>query len=127
MSQSPAGLASFTPSVHVTRIRKVAVTYYDFRNNTPNPNTLPTDYWIAGGFFTGDDEGLSNIGNTFVPFFVQANSGNTLNRTDAFFIVMHVLLLRGRAVSAAYSNARDRTSSCRAGPLSLFVGGAACA
>jgi hypothetical protein len=39
----------------------------------------------AGGFFTGDYEGLSNVGNTFVPFFVQANSGNTANRTDAFY------------------------------------------
>jgi hypothetical protein len=87
------------------------VTYYDLRNNKPDPNTLPTDYWIrystnggatwgaeqhvagpfdmrtapyAGGFFTGDYEGLDHFGNTFVPFFVQANSGNTANRTDAF-------------------------------------------
>ena len=38
----------------------------------------------AGGFFTGDYEGLDHFGNTFVPFFVLANSGNTANRTDAF-------------------------------------------
>jgi hypothetical protein len=25
----------------------VSVTYYDFRNNTPNRNTLPTDYWAV--------------------------------------------------------------------------------
>jgi hypothetical protein len=25
----------------------VSVAYYDFRNNTPNPNTLPTDYWVV--------------------------------------------------------------------------------
>jgi hypothetical protein len=25
------------------------------------------------------------LGNTFVPFFIQANTGNTSNRTDAFF------------------------------------------
>jgi hypothetical protein len=38
----------------------------------------------AGGFFTGDYAGLDHFGNTSVPFFVQANSGNTANRTDAF-------------------------------------------
>jgi hypothetical protein len=113
VSQTPTGIASFTPSVHVTPNHTVAVSYYDFRNNTPDPNTLPTDYWIAystdhgvtwggeqritpapfdmrvapdaGGFFTGDYEGLASNGNTFVPFFVQTNSGNTANRTDAFF------------------------------------------
>jgi hypothetical protein len=112
VSQTPSGISSFTPSVHVTPNHAVAVTYYDFRNNTSDPNTLPTDYWIAystdhgltwggeqritpasfdmrtapdaGGFFVGDYEGLSSIGNAFVPFFVQANSGNLANRTDAF-------------------------------------------
>jgi hypothetical protein len=34
---------AFTPAVDGT----VSVTYYDFRNNTPNPNTLPTDYWVV--------------------------------------------------------------------------------
>jgi len=32
----------------------------------------------------GGDEGLATIGNTFVPVFMQANSGNTANRTDVF-------------------------------------------
>ena len=76
-----------------------------------NTTTLPTDYWFttstdggatfgnethlagsfdmltapyASGFFTGDYEGLDTSGTTFVPFFVQANSGNTSNRTDVF-------------------------------------------
>jgi hypothetical protein len=112
VSGTPLGVASFTPSVHVAANGTVAVTYYDFRNNTADPTTLPTDYWIrystnggstwggeqritptsfdmrtapdAGGFFTGDYEGLDSRGNLFVPFFVQANSGNLSNRTDAF-------------------------------------------
>jgi hypothetical protein len=89
----------------------VGVTYYDFRNLTTETATLPTDYWFvsstdhgasfgnevhlagsfdmktapfAEGFFVGDYEGLDSIGTTFVPFFVQANSGNTSNRTDVF-------------------------------------------
>jgi hypothetical protein len=111
VSGTPSGIDSFTASVDISANGTVAVTYYDLRNNTPDPNTLPTDYWIrystnggaswgadqhvagpfdmrtapyAGGFFTGDYEGLDHFGNTFVPFFVQANSDNTANRTDAF-------------------------------------------
>jgi hypothetical protein len=102
---------AFTPSVEVGSDGTVGVTYYDFRNNTSDPNTLWTDYFIvrshdggatfgneehvagpfdmktapfAGGFFVGDYEGLATIGSTFVPLFVQANTGNTANRTDVF-------------------------------------------
>jgi hypothetical protein len=38
---------AFTPAVDVAEDGTVSVTYYDFRNNTPNPNTLPTDYWVV--------------------------------------------------------------------------------
>jgi hypothetical protein len=34
------------------------------------------------GFFVGDYEGLTNIGNDFVPVFVIVNNGNPANRTD---------------------------------------------
>jgi hypothetical protein len=50
----PAGdQQAFTPSVAVNSDGTVAVTYYDFRNNTAAPG-LPTDYWLvhAGGGFT---------------------------------------------------------------------------
>ncbi|MGH8878507.1 MAG: exo-alpha-sialidase, partial [Stackebrandtia sp.] len=99
---------AFTPSVHVAADGTVGVTYYDFRNNTPAPQTLPTDYFLvhchpanpasctdpanwadevqvtdesfdmrlapfALGFFTGDYEGLSSIGDAFTPFFSQSH------------------------------------------------------
>ena len=38
----------------------------------------------AVGYFVGDYEGLAASGTTFRPFWVQANSGNTANRTDVF-------------------------------------------
>jgi BNR repeat-like domain len=90
---------AFTPSVHVAADGTVAVTYYDFRNNT---GTIPllTDYFVvhchaacddagsweneikltdtsfdmrqapfAGGFFTGDYEGLASAGSDFGAFF----------------------------------------------------------
>ena len=38
---------AFTPSVHVDADGTVAVTYYDFRNNTPDPATLDTDYFAV--------------------------------------------------------------------------------
>jgi hypothetical protein len=109
--------AAYTPSVHSAADGTVAVTYYDFRNNTPASGAL-TDYWIlhchtatadcsnaanwgdearlsptsfdieiapdARGYFLGDYQGLASFGNTFVPFFIRANSGNMANRTDAF-------------------------------------------
>lgn len=97
----PAGnQQAFTPSVRVSADGTVGVTYYDFRNNTSDPATLPTDYWIvhchsgcsnpaswgaearltnssfdlrqapnAGGFFTGDYEGLTAAATQFGAFF----------------------------------------------------------
>ena len=103
---------AFTPSVHVAADGTVGVTYYDFRNNTPSPDTLPTDYFLvhchpanpgsctdrgnwdddevrvtdssfdmrlapfAVGFFTGDYEGLSSIGDVFTPFFSQSHGSD---------------------------------------------------
>ena len=44
----PAGnQQAFTPSVEVAADGTIGVTYYDFRNNTSDPATLPTDYFIA--------------------------------------------------------------------------------
>ncbi len=112
VNQTTNDAAAFTPSVHVAIDGTVAVTYYDFRNNTPTAG-VPTDYWVvhchtdctnpanwsethlagpfdietapfAGGYFLGDYQGLTSFGNTFRPFFIQTNSGNTANRTDAF-------------------------------------------
>ncbi|QBY55043.1 sialidase family protein [Cupriavidus oxalaticus] len=111
---TPSGRPAFTPSVHVNSAGVVAVTYYDFRNLAAgNMTTLPTDYWLtisnnggasfggevhlsgpfdmktaplALGFFVGDYEGLAAMGTAFVPFFVQANSGDAANRTDVFVV-----------------------------------------
>ena len=38
---------AFTPAVDVAKDGTVSVTYYDFRNNTDDPDTLPTDYWVV--------------------------------------------------------------------------------
>jgi hypothetical protein len=107
---TPTGKPAFTPAVAVNSAGVVGVTYYDFRNLPAGDTTdLPTDYWFtsstdnfgtsvritpnsfdmlnapfAGGFFVGDYEALTNIGTSFVPFFVQTNTGNTSNRTDVF-------------------------------------------
>src|SRR5919206_314385 len=110
VNASPAGVAAFTPSVDVASDGTVAVSYYDFRNNTSNPSTLPTDAFAvfshdggqtfggevrltkrsfdldlapnAGGKFLGDYVGLSHVGATFVPFFTQTVSSS--NPTDIF-------------------------------------------
>ncbi len=102
-------VAAFNPAIHVSSDGTIGVTYYDFRNNTPSPSSLPTDVWIihshdggatwaethvsgpfnmqtapiARGYFVGDYQGLTTIGTTFYPFFVQT-TGSTSNRTDVF-------------------------------------------
>jgi hypothetical protein len=111
-TNTPANRPGFTPAIHVNAAGGVGVTFYDFRTLTTQTATLPTDSWlvtstnhgasfdneahIAGsfdmltapltttGFFVGDYEALTTIGDTFEPFFVQANSANASNRTDVF-------------------------------------------
>jgi hypothetical protein len=36
------------------------------------------------GYFLGEYQGLTNIGNSFAPVFIQVNDGNPANRTDVF-------------------------------------------
>src|SRR5262249_22412278 len=53
----PAGnRQAFLPSVAVNEDGVVAVTYYDFRNNTPDPG-LPTDVWMVHAH---PSDGLTN-------------------------------------------------------------------
>ena len=100
---------AFSPTVTVRDDGTIGVTYFDFRNNTTDPSTLPTDFWLAQsadgvawreshvagpfdlalapnaeGLFLGDYHALASIGTTFVPFYVRTNDGNPGNRTDVF-------------------------------------------
>ncbi len=105
---------AFSPMVHARADGVVGVSYYDFRGNTSDRNTLFTEYWLArsanavtwqenqiagpfdlalapltnapgsGGFFLGDYQGLVSFGTLFQPLFVQTNAGNLTNRTDVF-------------------------------------------
>jgi hypothetical protein len=102
-------IAAFTPAIHVRADGVIGVTYYDFRADTDNPDTLLTDYWLAtstdainwseshlsgpfdlarapdsGGLFLGDYQGLTSLGSDFLPFFVQTNAAAGGNRTDVF-------------------------------------------
>src|SRR5215510_1155724 len=52
INRTPMNIASgnqqaFTPAIRVAADGTIAVTYYDFRNNTPDPTTLPTDAFIV--------------------------------------------------------------------------------
>jgi len=100
---------AFTPAVRVRADGVIAVTYYDFRNDTSDPNTLLTDYWlvtstdatkwteshisgpfdldlaaISDGHFLGDYQGLASSGAQLLPFFVQPSAGGQVNHTDVF-------------------------------------------
>jgi hypothetical protein len=109
VNQSPTGVQAINPSVDVASDGTVGVTYYDFRNNTPDPG-VPTDYWlihchadqdctaasswaenhVAGpfdielapifhGYYLGDYEGLTSTGTTFLPMFVQTTASDMAN------------------------------------------------
>ncbi len=100
---------AFTPALRVTSDGVIAVTYYDFRNDTSDPNTLLTDCWlvistdamkwteshlsgpfdldlaaISDGHFLGDYQGLASAGAQLLPFFVQPDAGGQANHTDVF-------------------------------------------
>jgi hypothetical protein len=109
---APRGVDAFTAMVDVDDQGRVAVSYYDFRNDRPGDAALSTDLWVtrshdggrtftdesrltpasfdmrtapdAGGYFVGDYTGLAHVGTVFHPAWVAANSGNLVNRTDVF-------------------------------------------
>ena len=117
LNSVPAAQA-FTPSVHVRANGTVGVTYYDFRSNTPDPASLPTELIFARstdgvtwqenrftaafdmltapfsrGLFIGDYHALTSANNVFIPVYVRTNSGDTANRTDVFAVPMRSLPL----------------------------------
>ncbi len=106
---SSAGVAAFTPQVHVRADGTIGITFFDLRSNTSDITTLLTDYWIArstdgatftearvadsfninsapiaeGGYFLGDYMGLVSSGTTFLAFYTRT-TGSLTNRTDVF-------------------------------------------
>lgn len=110
VNQAP-GVAAFTASIAVHRNGIIGITYYDFRNDTNDPASLLANYWlivsrdggaswheipIAGPFdllaaprdsgrpFLGDYQGLVPSNDSFLAFFVAANSGNLEHPSDVF-------------------------------------------
>lgn len=47
INKTPGAGAAVLPAIAVSPGGGVGVTYYDFRNNTPDPATLPTDAWLV--------------------------------------------------------------------------------
>ena len=112
VDRAPRGVDAFTAMVDVDSTGRVAVSYYDFRNDQPGDASLSTDVWLthshdggrtftdesrlttvsfdmrtapdALGYFVGDYTGLDHVGSAFHPAWVAANDGNLANRTDVF-------------------------------------------
>ena len=106
----------------------IGVTYFDFRSNSSDPATLPTELiftrsadgttWqenrltpafdmatapFARGLFIGDYHALISANNVFIPVYVRTNSGDTMNRTDVFAVATRSLPL---AISVTGDTAR---------------------
>ena len=112
VDRTPRGVDAFTAMVDVDAQGRVAVSYYDFRNDRVGDAQLSTDFWLthshdggqtfttesrltptsfdmrtapdARGYFVGDYTGLDHAGTEFHPAWVAANDGNLANRTDVF-------------------------------------------
>jgi hypothetical protein len=125
---NPVGtVAAFTPGVHVLADGTVGVAYFDLRDNTADPATLPTGYWLArsrdgltwtearlagpfdlagapnaNGLFLGDYMGLAGSGSDFLSLFTRG-TGNPANRTDVLFVATPgALSLAGAAKARAW-------------------------
>ena len=113
VSKNPVGVDAFTPSVQVNSDGDVAVSYYDFRDQTAATG-VETNFWFelstnggstwtesrltdasfdittapvapaSRGYFLGHYEGLSSHGSTFSNLFA-VTTGSTSNRTDVVF------------------------------------------
>jgi hypothetical protein len=112
ISQTPATAnpldgQAFPPAIAVTADGTIGVFYYDFRNNTRDPATLPTTAYLirshdegqtwqenqlasafdletapqSEGYFIGDYEGLAARGNGFLAVSARTNTSLD-NRTD---------------------------------------------
>jgi hypothetical protein len=88
---------AFTPAVDVAQDGTVSVTYYDFRNNTPNPNTLPTDYWMVHCHAAAAD---CSEGTQY---------GNEVRLTDTSFDMERAPVARGYFVGDYEGLANDGT------------------
>jgi hypothetical protein len=109
VNQAP-NFQAFTPAV-AAGPGGVAVTYFDFRKDTPNPATLLANSWrivstdggatwreslVFGPFdlnsaplttegrFLGDYQGLAAAGSDFLSFFAAANSGDAASPSSIF-------------------------------------------
>jgi hypothetical protein len=95
------------PNVAIAGDGTIGVTYYDFRDNTPDPSTLLTDVWLAtsgdgvtwserridgpfdyakaplvgGRYFLGDYSGMTSSATSFLTAFGRAND-DPGNRSD---------------------------------------------
>jgi hypothetical protein len=100
---------AFTPTVRVGADGKIAVSYFDFRDDHSQTDRLATDYWLTAsgdgvhwnetrvsgpfdlrqaprdnsGWFLGDYQALAALPGAFLAFFVRANA-DPGNRTDVY-------------------------------------------
>jgi hypothetical protein len=131
---APAARA-FVPALHIRADGVIGVTYYDLRNDLPDPDTLAADLWLtrsldgvnwlethvdgpfdlyfaplARGLFLGDYMGLASVGTSFLPLYVRTHPSSGDNRTD---VIAHLTATLARA----RSKARDETHGADGTPV----------
>jgi hypothetical protein len=80
VDRAPRGVDAFTPMVDVDSSGRVAVSYYDFRNDAPGDAVLSSDSWVThshdGGQSFPDESRL-----TATSFDNLANPTDVFHRT----------------------------------------------
>lgn len=130
---------AFTPQIGVLADGTIGVAYFDLRSNTPDPSSLPTEYWLtrsndggatwhevrvagpfdlalapnARGLFLGDYQGLAPRAGAFVAFFAQTTRALLSNPTDVFAIPVSAA---AQAQAAAPVPRRYRAAAAAAKP-----------
>jgi hypothetical protein len=91
---------AFNAAVDVAEDGTVSVSYYDFRNNTDDPDTLPTDYWVVHCH-------TSSTTSPPVDCSQAAQYGSELRLTDASFDLEKAPVARGYFVGDYEGLAND--------------------
>ena len=123
---SDPAVQAFTPAVRVAADGTIGVTYYDLRDNTPDPATLLASHWLATstdgidwteqlvtgpfdlaiapdalGLFLGDYTGLTSDGSSFLTFFAQTQP-DLADRTSIYALPFPGPVVAAKSAGLSY-------------------------
>jgi hypothetical protein len=106
---------AFSSALAAQRDGTVGVSYYDFRGNTPDPATLPTDYWLV----TSHDNGVTWTERHIAGPFDLATAPKVDRPVPSFYLGdYHSLVAVNRSFAALF----PMTTGDPQNPTDIFIG-----